>query len=596
MSYIRLIVILGFVFPGEIIFSGVSQNTKEKIDSIVVVEDGLSAVDMYLMISDSFKSTNIDSASLYANRALEVAIAESDNRKMAESFLLLGKINLRRDSLINARDDFYEALKHTNLCECDSLKAILHLYLGKSYAFQDNYSEAISNFMKSLEIAEKINDTFILADLLDDIGLVFAFLMDYNQAMVYFEWALKMNTELDDLQNYATTLRNIGFVLQHKNQFSEAHKRYSQALEIYTTLNYLPGMSTSTLGIGNTEYLMKDYQNALTSYKKALSLAKEIKITSKVSAPYILALCYNALGKTYLETGNFAEAKNALQNSIDLCDQFGMPASKASAVFILSQMSENAGNIPQAFDYFKLYNTLSDSIINARNVSTITKMEMEYQYLKRQKQRELEQLRKDESHKRKVLMYEFLVLIAVVLLVLLIIVFILYRKNEQIKLQHAKLRQKELKSEKENLQKELDYKNKELTTSVMYQLKKNNFIWKTSEKLKEIALVLKPENQKSIKDLIKELDSNMSKESWEEFEYRFNEVHHSFYESLLKDYPDLTPNELKLAGFLKLNMTTKEIGTITYQSAHSITVARHRLRTKLKLERDVNLVSFFSKY
>ena len=130
----------------------------------------------------------------------------------------------------------------------------------------------------------------------------------------------------------------------------------------------------------------------------------------------------------------------------------------------------------------------------------------------------------------------------------------------------------------------------------MYQLKKNNFIWSISEKLKGIILNLKTENKKVIKEVLKDLESNMSKESWEEFEYRFNDVHNEFYDNLVKEFPELTPNELKLSAFLKLNMTTKDIGTITYQTTHSITVARHRLRTKLGLERDDNLVSFLAKY
>lgn len=596
MTFIRYIFILGIILIVEKVYSIDKTENSDSLSSIVIVEDGLSEVDLNLLISRSFNSTNIDSASLYANRALAQAMINDENKKIAESLFVLGKINLRQDSLLNARDNFYQSLRYTDLCECDSLEASILMFLGKSYVFQDNYSEAILNFMKSLEIAEAINNKMILSDLLDDIGLVMAFLTDYDQAMVYFERALVVNDEVGDEQNYATTLRNIGFVLQGQKQFDEARKKYSQALEIYTLLNYVPGMSTASLGIGNTEYLMEDYQNALISYMKALSYAKEIKITSKVSGPYILALCYNGLGKTYLKLERFAEAKKELQKSVDLCDRFGIPGSKANAALYFSQLYEKSGNTSLAFDYFKIYNRLSDSIINARNVSQITKREMEYQYLKKQKEKELEQIQTDEAYKRKVLFYQFFILIFVVVVLLLFVVFFQYRKNERIKLQQAKLNHINLQLEKEGLQKELDYKNKELATNVMYQLKKNNFIWSVSEKLKEITLQLKPENQKGVREIIKELDSNMSKESWEEFEYRFNEVHTNFYESLLKDFPDLTPNELKLAAFLKLNMTTKDIGTITYQSVHSITVARHRLRTKLKLDRDENLVSFFSKY
>lgn len=83
--------------------------------------------------------------------------------------------------------------------------------------------------------------------------------------------------------------------------------------------------------------------------------------------------------------------------------------------------------------------------------------------------------------------------------------------------------------------------------------------------------------------------------SWEDFEIRFQQVYTGFYKKLNTDYPDLTPNELRLCAFFRLNMTTKEIAAITYQSANSIVVARYRLRKKLGMEKEENLVSFLSK-
>ena len=83
--------------------------------------------------------------------------------------------------------------------------------------------------------------------------------------------------------------------------------------------------------------------------------------------------------------------------------------------------------------------------------------------------------------------------------------------------------------------------------------------------------------------------------SWEEFEVRFQEVYTGYYTKLNTKFPDLTPNELRLCAFFRLNMTTKEIAAITYQSTNSIVVARYRLRKKLGLEKEENLVGFLSK-
>jgi len=100
-------------------------------------------------------------------------------------------------------------------------------------------------------------------------------------------------------------------------------------------------------------------------------------------------------------------------------------------------------------------------------------------------------------------------------------------------------------------------------------------------------------HQSAIQKILLELQSNLQPELWNEFEYRFQQVHEQFYNSLNEKFPDLSPSERRLCAFLKLNMTTKEISAITHQNAKSIDVARTRLRKKLDLTgTDQNLVTF----
>ena len=118
---------------------------------------------------------------------------------------------------------------------------------------------------------------------------------------------------------------------------------------------------------------------------------------------------------------------------------------------------------------------------------------------------------------------------------------------------------------------------------------------KISEKLKKANLGEKAENRKILEEIITELESGTSSDTWKEFEVRFQQVHADFYKKLNKQYPDLTPNELRLCAFLRLNMSTKDIAAITYQSLNSIDMARFRLRKKMGLDKDVNLVAFLIK-
>ena len=120
---------------------------------------------------------------------------------------------------------------------------------------------------------------------------------------------------------------------------------------------------------------------------------------------------------------------------------------------------------------------------------------------------------------------------------------------------------------------------------------KNEFIASITEKLLNIKPLLLPENKVWVQEIIREMKSNIDNTVWNEFEVRFQQVHEDFYKKLGESYPNLTPNETKLCAFMRLNMTTKDISAITFQSVKSIQVARARLRKKMGITRDDNLVT-----
>jgi PAS domain S-box-containing protein len=95
-----------------------------------------------------------------------------------------------------------------------------------------------------------------------------------------------------------------------------------------------------------------------------------------------------------------------------------------------------------------------------------------------------------------------------------------------------------------------------------------------------------------IRSLINHFNANTGENLWSEFEMRFSSVNESFYISLQEKFPDLTPNEKKLCALLKLNLSSKDIAAITSQNPQSIDVARYRLRKKLNLLSEENLVDF----
>lgn len=88
------------------------------------------------------------------------------------------------------------------------------------------------------------------------------------------------------------------------------------------------------------------------------------------------------------------------------------------------------------------------------------------------------------------------------------------------------------------------------------------------------------------------LGEDKMKKNWEQFAVHFDKVHSDFLITLKDRYPNLTPSELKLCAYLRLNLCSKEIAQIMNISIKSVELARYRLRKKLQIQPDVNLYNF----
>ena len=79
---------------------------------------------------------------------------------------------------------------------------------------------------------------------------------------------------------------------------------------------------------------------------------------------------------------------------------------------------------------------------------------------------------------------------------------------------------------------------------------------------------------------------------WDDFELHLESVHQGFINKLKNKFGDFTRYELRLCAFIKLNMSSKEIASITYTSPNSVNTARKRLKKKLNLHADASLQLF----
>lgn len=156
-----------------------------------------------------------------------------------------------------------------------------------------------------------------------------------------------------------------------------------------------------------------------------------------------------------------------------------------------------------------------------------------------------------------------------------------------------KLRNEMLQTEVEKKKIDVDGKNRELASIAMHITHKNEFLSKIKVKLEAVAKKINPISQREVLELIHNIESDIKLDNeWQRFELHFDEVHGNFLKKLKDAYPSLTPHELKMCAYLRLNMTTKDIAQMLNISVRGVEISRYRLRKKLGIESETNLIDF----
>ncbi|MGL2988424.1 tetratricopeptide repeat protein [Flavobacterium sp. RSSA_27] len=471
----------------------------------------------------------------------------------------------------------------------DTLLARVYSRLGAVYLLKGNHDICLDYQFKALNIYEEYPVSLDVLKVYNIIGLVYFYQDNFDKALLHFN---KVNGYLDKkigsdtLKVYAfkgKLLNNIGIIYDNKNQLDTALEYFTQASTYSKKVNDVQNLSSVYSNMGLIYLKSRRFELAEATFVEAL------RIRQKENNVYGLCKSYYHLGLLYKDKELLDKALENFLISLKYCRIANASSAREEVLKELSIVMARKENYQQAYQYHIAYKALSDSLFNKENHQKMIQSEMQYQFDKKN------QIAKASQDQRELLFIS----IAVVLFLGIIIVIIMYRlqgskaKIQQLAKERAELSNKEFTLREYTLKRELEFKNKELTTNIIYLLKKNELIVEISDRLMALKKQVKKEDQEFIKKIIFDIKNAQDEDVWKEFEVRFNLVYNDFYERLKEKYPDLTTNEKRICGFLRLNMTSKEICSLTRQSYNSLNVARARLRKKLNIQNEeVSLINF----
>lgn len=164
----------------------------------------------------------------------------------------------------------------------------------------------------------------------------------------------------------------------------------------------------------------------------------------------------------------------------------------------------------------------------------------------------------------------------------------LVEMNERkMKLSQAQNEKEIIKIRNEKLRHDFKIKSKELATSIMNIVKKNELL--NSIKMQ----LLKMKSLDDTNTIINTIDKSLKRnDDWEFFQEAFNNADRDFLKNLKNLHPNLSPNDMKLCAYLRLNLSSKEIAPLFNISTRSLEIKRYRLRKKLNLSSKQNLTKY----
>ncbi|PWH82503.1 hypothetical protein DIS18_09635 [Algibacter marinivivus] len=549
---------------------GIAVGFMHRADYFANRSENDSALYYYTKAKTFFKEANITRGLIFVNHSL--SSIESSNGNL--------------DKAVDIANENIELIK-THEKEGDAKTKFIgaqYVSLANIYIEKANFKTALIYALQGLECFEKINHETRKADALKQIGDIESGLENHESSIKYFIEALEIYERYEETFYVAYTQNSLGISYQNLNDYTSAENYFNLAVENAKKVEDNLGITNALHNLGEINRL----QNNNVEAKKILQEAKVIAEKENLKLGLVNAL--HSISKIDFQSKNYSSALKNNVEAIDLAKSLGAMSHLADLYKYRSTILEGLNKNNDALEFLKLYQTINDSLFTTKKFQQIEELKTIYETEKKEteialQQEEIKTLNKDvEISNLKNGMY------LGGMLTFIIISGLLYFGFKQ------RIKKNKIEREKQEAiyKQEIEFKKKELASQTLHLVQKNTFIQELKEnlvKIKQSPELFKVEFRRLVMLLKKE---SAEDKDWEVFKSYFTEVHNNFDHKLKNIYEDISEKEMRLASFLRMNLSTKEIASMLNVLPESVLKSKYRLKKKLKLEKEVDLNQFLS--
>ena len=473
--------------------------------------------------------------------------------------------------------------KNSDLGKFD-LRGSEYEVLGEIYFEKGSYKIALEQTLMALRFFEDISDEVRTADALKQLADIEFQLKNYSSSIEYAEKAIDIYRKNDDKVYLSYAKNTAGLSAEKLGNITLSENYFKESIALAREMNVQSMISQSLNDLARLYYSKGEYIKSRTLLNESLEISnqQDIKLDQTEALQEIANLD--------LKQGSLEQALSNINKAISISKSIGALPTLRDAIRTRAEIRNAMNQYSMAYQDYEEYHSLSDSIYDSRKSQQIEELKTIYETDKKEaeialQEKEIHNLNQEVqiSNLRKG-MYAGGMASALVLSGLLVFGFRQRMKKNRI----AREKQEEI------YKQEIAYKKKELASQTLHLVQKNTFIQELMENLQRIKNSpekFKMEFRRIVMLLKKE---NASDKDWEVFKTYFSEVHNDFDQKLKTISPDVSEKEIRLAAFLRMNLTTKEIAATLNVLPDSILKSKYRLKKKLELDKETDLTTFLN--
>ncbi len=456
--------------------------------------------------------------------------------------------------------------------------------LGEIYFEKGSYKIALEHTLSALRFFEDISDEVRTADALKQLADIEFQLENYESSMEYAEKAISIYRKHDDKIYLSYANNTAGLSAEKLGNNSLAQKHFDESIALAREMNVQTMISQSLNDLARLHYNKGEY-----STSRAL-LNESLKISSQQDIKLNQTEALQEMSNLDLKEGKLEQALSHINKAIDISKGIGALPTLRDAIKTRAEIRSGMNQNNLAYKDLQEFHSLSDSIYSTRKSQQIEELKTIYETEKKEteitlQEREIHNLNQEiEISNLKKGLYAGGMFTFVAVSGLLFFGFKQRMKKNRI----------EREKQEEIYKQEISHKKKELTSQTLHLVQKNTFIQELMENLENIKRSpekFKMEFRRIVMLLKKE---NASDKDWEVFKTYFSQVHNDFDQKLKTISPEVSEKEIRLAAFLRMNLTTKEIAATLNVMPDSILKSKYRLKKKLGLDKETDLTGFLN--